>query len=92
MSPENRKNVQSGCDIRCIAVLKRTVGFAQALKLRKTGSLDCEQRPIHEQSRDNIANPDTVRGIINEGCEAAPEVACMTLEDVREAMGLIYRN
>ena len=79
-------------DSGCIAVLKRTVGFAQALKPAKTGSLDCTQRLIRERSRDNIANPDTVRGIINQACEAAPEVACMTLEDVCEAMGLIYRN
>jgi len=71
-------------------------------KTAEIGCLDCkqplieavlaEQRPIRGRSEEYIADPDTVRGIINEGCEAARETARETLEDVREAMGLIYRN
>jgi len=50
-----------------------------------------EQQPIRERAREYEKDPDTVRGIINEGCEAAREVARETQEEVRAAMGLIYR-
>ena len=50
-----------------------------------------EQQPIRERAREYEKDPDTVRGIINEGCEAAREVARETLEEVRAAMGLSYR-
>ena len=38
-----------------------------------------------------VEDPNLVRGIISEGCEAARDVARDTMEEVREAMGLIYR-
>ena len=50
-----------------------------------------EQQPIRERAREYEKDPDTVRGIINEGCEAAREVARETMEEVRSAMGLLYR-
>lgn len=50
-----------------------------------------EQQPIRERAREYEKDPDTVRGIINEGCEAAREVARETQEEVRAAMGLSYR-
>ncbi len=65
------------------------------------GCLDCkqpvidavlaEQQPIRERSEEYLDDPDAVRGIIDEGCEAAREVARDTLEDVRHAMNLEYR-
>jgi len=65
------------------------------------GCLDCkqpvidavlkEQQPIRERSEEFLADPDTVYGIIDEGCEAARDVARDTLDDVREAMRLVYR-
>lgn len=65
------------------------------------GCLDCkqpvidavlaEQKPIRERSKEFVSEPETVRGIIDEGCEAAREVARDTLEDVRQAMNLVYR-
>jgi tryptophanyl-tRNA synthetase len=65
------------------------------------GCLDCKQpvidailkvqQPIRERSAEFLADPDTVRGIIDEGCEAARDVARDTLDDVREAMNLVYR-
>ena len=65
------------------------------------GCLDCkqpvidavlaEQQPIRERSEEFLNDPDAVRGIIDEGCEAAREVARDTLEDVRHAMNMVYR-
>ncbi len=64
------------------------------------GCLDCkqpvidavlaEQQPIRERAQEYLEDPDAVRGIIAEGCEAAREVARETMDEVREAMGLEY--
>ena len=64
------------------------------------GCLDCkrplidsilkEQEPIRERAKEYQDDPETVRGIISEGCEAARDVARVTLEEVRQAMGLNY--
>ena len=66
----------------------------------KIGCLDCkkplidtvlkEQEPIRERANEYLNDPETVRGIISEGCEAARDIARETLDDVREAMGLSY--
>jgi len=50
-----------------------------------------EQQPIRERAEEFLADPDAVRGIIDEGCEAARDVARDTLDDVRQAMNLLYR-
>jgi tryptophanyl-tRNA synthetase len=50
-----------------------------------------EQQPIRERSEEFLSDPDIVRGIIDEGCEAARDVARDTLEEVRHAMNLVYR-
>jgi tryptophanyl-tRNA synthetase len=65
------------------------------------GCLDCkqpvidavlqEQAPIRERSQEFMSDPDTVRAIIDEGCEAARSAARETLDEVRQAMNLIYR-
>ncbi len=65
------------------------------------GCLDCkqpvidavlkEQAPFRERSVEFVNDPDTVRAIIDEGCEAARSVARETLDEVRQAMNLIYR-
>ena len=65
------------------------------------GCLDCkkpvidailkEQSPIRERAMEYQQDPDTVKGIINEGCDAARDVARETIEEVREVMGLTYR-
>ncbi len=64
------------------------------------GCIDCKQpvieavlaelAPIRERAQEYIDNPKLVRSIINEGNEAARDVARDTLEEVREAMGLVY--
>ncbi len=65
------------------------------------GCLDCkkplieavlkEQSPIRERAEEYVNDPETVRGIIADGCEAARDVARETMEEVRDAMGLDYR-
>jgi tryptophanyl-tRNA synthetase len=64
------------------------------------GCLDCKQpiidsvlnelQPIQERAREYQQDPGRVRAIINEGAEAARTVARATMEEVRQAMGLIY--
>ena len=65
------------------------------------GCIDCKQpvinavleelRPIQERAREFEEQPDLVRSIIAEGCEAARDQAQETMEEVRQAMGLDYR-
>ena len=62
------------------------------------GCLECKQpvidaviaelRPMQERAREYEAQPDVVRNIINEGCEAARDVARETMDEVRHAMAL----
>ena len=72
----------------------------EGCKTAGIGCLDCkqplidavlkEQGPIRERAKEYQEDPETVRGIIADGCEAARDVARETLEEVREAMGLEY--
>ncbi len=65
------------------------------------GCLDCkgpiidavlkEQAPIRERAQEFLADRDAVFAIIDEGCEAAREAARDTLDEVRQAMNLVYR-
>ncbi len=81
-SDETRRWVAEGC---------RSAGI---------GCIDCkqpvidavlkEQGPIRERTKEFEENPKLVQSIINEGCEAAREVARDTLEEVRQAVGLVY--
>ncbi len=67
----------------------------------KFGCLDCkkpliesvlkEQGPIRQRAEEYVNDPETVRGIIADGCDAARDVARETLEEVRDAMHLDYR-
>ncbi len=64
------------------------------------GCLDCKQpiidavlvelAPIQERAREFERDQERVRAIINEGSEAARDVARETLDEVRQAMGLAY--
>jgi tryptophanyl-tRNA synthetase len=65
------------------------------------GCLDCKQpvidavqaelEPIRERAKQYLEQPDVVRSIVTAGCDEARDAARETLEDVREAMGLLYR-
>jgi tryptophanyl-tRNA synthetase len=50
-----------------------------------------EQAPIRERALEIVENTNLVRNIIEEGCEAARDVAQETMDEVREAMGLRKR-
>jgi tryptophanyl-tRNA synthetase len=64
------------------------------------GCLDCKQpiieavlnelKPIQERAREFEQDSGRVRAIINEGTEAARDVARQTLDEVRQVMGLKY--
>jgi tryptophanyl-tRNA synthetase len=49
-----------------------------------------ELKPIQERAREYENDMTTVRSIVDEGNEAAREVARDTLDDVRKAMGIAY--
>ena len=65
------------------------------------GCLECKQpvidavlkelKPIRERAAEIEANPEMLRSIINQGGEAARDVARDTMDEVRQAMGLKYR-
>lgn len=64
------------------------------------GCIDCkqplidkileEQRELSERAQQYSEDPTLVRNIIADGCERAREVAEDTMEEVREAVGVIY--
>ncbi|MHB1676658.1 MAG: tryptophan--tRNA ligase [Sulfuriferula sp.] len=49
-----------------------------------------EQEPMRERASMYTENPSLVRNIIADGCEKARVLACDTMRDVREVMGLSY--
>ncbi len=78
-----RKWVQEGCRSASIGCLDCKRPIIDAVL--------AEQAPIRERAEEFAADAETVRNIIDEGCEAAREVARSTLEEVRVAMGLEHR-
>ena len=53
--------------------------------------MEQELAPIRARGREFEDDMDMVRSIVNDGCEAARDEARETLDEVRTAMGLIYR-
>jgi tryptophanyl-tRNA synthetase len=80
-SEATRAQVMSGC---------RSAGI---------GCLECKQHvidgvlqelaPIRERAQEFINNPAEVRRIIADGCEQARTVAAETMQEVRQALGLV---
>ncbi len=54
-------------------------------------SINAELKPIREKTQEFESDPSLVRNIIAEGTEKAEAVASETMEDVKRAMGLLYR-
>jgi len=80
---DTRSWVQEGCrsaGIGCIDCKKR---LADAVVV--------EISAIRQRAQEFVENRDLVRGIIAEGCEKARDVARQTLEEVHQAMGMVYR-
>jgi tryptophanyl-tRNA synthetase len=65
----------------------------------RIGCIECKQpvidavlaelRPIQERARELEQEPELVRNIISDGCEAARDLARETMEEVRYAMSLV---
>ncbi|MEM7304682.1 MAG: tryptophan--tRNA ligase [Pseudomonadota bacterium] len=75
--------VKAGCtsaDIGCVECKQPVIEAVQN-----------ELKPIQERAREYEQDLSSVHSIINDGCEQARDIARDTLEDVRKAMGLIYR-
>ncbi len=75
--------VQEGCRAASIGCLDCKRPIIEAVQ--------AELAPMRERAQEFIENPNMVRAVINEGTEAAREVARDTLDEVRQAMGLGYR-
>ena len=82
-SPEVKTWVQDGCRSAGIGCLECKQPLIEAVLK--------EQEPIRERAREYAADPEIVRGIISEGCDAARDIARETLDEVRSAMGLSYK-
>ncbi len=72
--------------------------ISSACTTASIGCVDCKQhivdsvikelKPIQQRVREFEQDPSSVESIINEGCEAARDVARDTISEVRRAMGL----
>ena len=63
---------------------------AGALKRYVTESVNAYLAPIRERRRELERPPEMVREILHEGNRRANEIANATLDEVREAMGMVY--
>lgn len=63
---------------------------AGALKRYVTESVNTYLAPIRERRRELEGQPEMVREILHEGNRRANEIANATLDEVREAMGMVY--
>ncbi|MCP4470021.1 MAG: tryptophan--tRNA ligase [Gammaproteobacteria bacterium] len=78
------------------------VELSKGCKTASIGCVDCKQyvidsvlqelRPIQQRMREYMNDLSSVDAIINEGCEAARDVAQDTMEEVRKVMGLSGRK
>jgi len=83
-SPDDVKVwVQKGCTTAGIGCLECKQPVIDAVL--------AEQAPIRERAMEIMENSNLVRNIVEEGCEAARDVAQETLDEVREVMGLRKR-
>jgi len=83
-SDDTRAWVQEGCrsaGIGCIDCKGPLIDAIQA-----------ELAPIRERAEEYTQNRNLVRNIISEGCDKARDVARQTMTEVRQAMGLDYRQ
>ncbi|QKT05094.1 tryptophan--tRNA ligase [Ectothiorhodospiraceae bacterium 2226] len=75
--------VQQGCrsaGIGCLECKRPVIDAVQA-----------ELAQLRERAQPYIEDLGMVRSIVNDGCEAAREVARATLDEVRSVMGLVHR-
>jgi tryptophanyl-tRNA synthetase len=83
-SPDDVKTwVREGCTSAGIGCLE--------CKQHVIDAVLAEQTPIRERTLEIMENYNLVRNIVEEGCEAARDVAQETLDEVREVMGIRKR-
>jgi len=82
-SDDQKQWVQEGCRSAGIGCLD--------CKGPLIDSISAELKPIRERALDLTSSPEDVRRIIDDGNEAAREIAQETLVEVRSAMGLSYK-
>jgi len=83
-SPDEVKaRVREGCTSAGIGCLE--------CKQHVIDAVLAEQAPIRERALEIVENYNLVRNIVEEGCEAARDVAQETLDEVREVMGIRKR-
>lgn len=75
--------VQQGCR-------RATIGCLQCKK-PLIEAINTELAPIRQRAEEFANDPSLVRNIVAEGCEKALQVAEETMDDVKRAMGLLYR-
>lgn len=75
--------VQEGCR-------SAGIGCVECKQPVVDGVLD-ELRPMQARAREYESDPNLVRSVVAEGCEAARDIARDTLDEVRRSMGLAYR-
>ena len=75
--------VQEGCRSAGIGCLECKEPVIEAVL--------AELAPIRERAENYEEDPEAVRSVIADGCERARSAARETLEEVRQAMGLVYR-
>ncbi|MEX0430774.1 tryptophan--tRNA ligase [Spiribacter insolitus] len=81
---DTRAWVQSGCrsaGIGCLDCKKPLIGGVQA-----------EVAPIRERAAELASDPEHVQQVVSEGCDRARGVARQTMQEVRSAIGLDYRQ
>ncbi len=76
--------------------------LAEGCRTASIGCLDCKQfvidsvieelKPIQQRVKEYLEDLPGVDSLINEGCEAARDVAQDTIEEVRKVMGLTGRR
>ncbi len=80
---ETRAWVTQGCRTASIGCLE--------CKQKIIDAVIAEQAPIRARAVEFTSQPEVVRGIISDGCDSARDAARDTMEEVRAAMGLVYR-
>ncbi len=82
-SEEVKKSVVLGCTTASIGCID--------CKQHIIDSIQQELKPIQQRAKEYLDDLASVENIINEGCEAARDVARDTMEEVRKAIGLTIR-
>ncbi|MEX0386428.1 tryptophan--tRNA ligase [Spiribacter onubensis] len=81
---DTREWVQTGCrsaGIGCLDCKKPLIGAVQA-----------EVAPIRERAAELASDPEHVQQVVTDGCDRARGVARQTMQEVRSAIGLDYRQ